>query len=427
MESGGLSNDTFPLEEQEQNGDVEDGGEQGRHEDQLLLQEWNGVTEPPGGTLRYDVEWRAVLTTTRLGINTEEDIFVTPRAYWDTSLQRELDASLARRFPQQSRPEPCSTLVVVSVSKRGERALTKEFVGLDVDWSVIQDKLESWADLFREGNRLHVKFTFRFQPQDRINSAPRARQSATRRMRQQQALQQGAEVHASGEAAHWRAVYRTMRCPGRPCKNDQGYCWRDPHGGRHYKLLTAHMRKLVTHLNEGNKFESHHDVPDAIRQQLYAETDQRVQASQDTRPTHPRMAQMQICESSPSSEQGGQYASPGRTPPTTIVTPRPLVLEALTIPGPHEKAIEDYVKWHQEQADTPEWIRQFAKAGDILVTQGFKLNLFYQTQRIDLLTEGGVLQGIAESFHNDIPQWLPEYRQKLQQSPTYDRETPGCI
>lgn len=136
---------------------------------------------------------------------------------------------------------------------------------------------------------------------------------------------------------------------------------------------------------------------------------------------------MQICESSPSSEQGGQYASPGRTPPTTIVTPRPLVLEALTIPGPHEKAIEDYVKWHQEQADTPEWIRQFAKAGDILVTQGFKLNLFYQTQRIDLLTEGGVLQGIAESFHNDIPQWLPEYRQKLQQSPTYDRETPGCI
>ena len=99
----------------------------------------------------------------------------------------------------------------------------------------------------------------------------------------------------------------------------------------------------------------------------------------------------------------------------------------MNIPGPHEKAIEDYVKWHQEQADTQEWIRQFAKAGDILVTKGFKLNLFYQTQRIDPLTEGDVLQGIAESFHSDIPQWLPEYRQKLQQSPTYDRETPGCM
>jgi hypothetical protein len=66
-----------------------------------------------------------------------------------------------------------------------------------------------------------------------------------------------------------------MRCPSRPCNDIQGHCWQDPHGGRHYKLLTARMRKLATHLNEGNKFESHHDVPDTIRQQLYAEADQR--------------------------------------------------------------------------------------------------------------------------------------------------------
>ena len=42
-------------------------------------------------------------------------------------------------------------------------------------------------------------------------------------------------------------------------------------------------------------------------------------------------------------------------------------------------------KWQQDQADSQEWIGQFAKAGDILITQGFRLNLFYQTQRLDLL------------------------------------------
>merc|ERR1711939_568781 len=418
------------LQQQEEEDECQDGEEQVEQGGQLLLQEWDGTAEPPVDTLRYTVEWKAVLKTKRLGMNTEEDIFLSPKALWDATLQHSLDTSLEREFSQQNRPEPCNTLVVVSVSKRAERDLTKEFVGLDVDWSLIGEKLESWACHFREGKRLLVKITFRFRPR---NAAPQTnpgrggRQSATRRQRHQQALQQDAEMHASGEGAHWRAVYRTMRCPGRPCNNNQGHCWRDPHGGKHYKLLTAHMRKLVTHMNEGNKFESHHDVPDTIRQQLYAEADQRTVAHRVTRPPNPRVAQVRMCESSPASEHGGQQCSPERTPPTLVATPRPIVLDPLDIPGSHEKAIQDYVKWQQDQADSQEWIGQFAKAGDILITQGFRLNLFYQTQRLDLLTEGGVLQGIAESFHNDLPQWAPEYSQKFEESQIYSRETPGYI
>ena len=363
-------------------------------------------------------------------MNTEEGVFLSPKAFWDATLQHSLDTSLERGFSQQDRPEPCSTLVVVSVNKRAERDLTKEFVGLDVDWSLIGEKLESWASHFQEGKRLLVKITFRFRPRHtapQTNFGLGGRQSATRRMRHQQTLQQGAEEHASGEAAHWRAVYRTMRCPGRPCKNNQGHCWRDPHGGKHYKLLTAHMRKLVTHMNEGNNFESHHDVPDTIRQQLYAEADQRSEVHQDTRPTHPRTAQVRICDSSPAPEQGGQQFSQGRTPSTHVATPRQIVLEPLDIPGPHEKAIQDYVKWQQDQVISQEWIGQNAKAGEILRAQGFRLNLFYQTQRVDLLTEGGVSQGIAESFHNDLPKWSLEYRQKFEEDRIYSRETPGYV
>jgi hypothetical protein len=62
------------------------------------------------------------------------------------------------------------------------------------------------------------------------------------------------------------------------------------------------MRKLVTHMNEGNNFESHYNVPDTIRQQLYTEADQRSEVHQDTRPTHPRTAQVRMCDSSPAPE-----------------------------------------------------------------------------------------------------------------------------
>lgn len=414
----GVENEAQNMEEQ---GD-EGGG--------LLLQEWDGITEPPVDTLRYTLEWKAVLKTKRLGMDTEEDVFLSPKAFWEATLRHSLDKSLEREPSQHNRPEPCDTLVVVSVNKRAERDLTKDFIGLEVDWSLIEEKLESWACHFREGKRLLVKITFRFRPRDaapQANSGRGGRQTATRRMRNQQALQQDAEMHASGEAAHWRIVYRAMRCPGRPCKNNQGYCWRDPHGGKHYKLLTAHMRKLVAHMNAGNTFESHHDVPDTIRQQLYAEADQRNETHRDTGPPHPRMAQVQMNECSPASQQGSLQCSPGRTPPPFNTVVKAIVLDALDIPGSHEKAIQDYVKWQQNQADSQEWISQFAKAGDILITQGFRLNLFYQKERIDILINGGVSEGIAESFHNDLPVWLPEYRQKFEEGEFYSRETPGYV
>jgi hypothetical protein len=100
---------------------------------------------------------------------------------------------------------------------------------------------------------------------------------------------------------------------------------------------------------------------------------------------------VQMLGPSPALDHGGQQCSPGRTSPTPVTTPRPVVLDPLDIPGSHERAIQDYVKCQQDQADSRDWIGQFAKAGDVLITQGFRLNLFYQTQRLDLLTEGGIL------------------------------------
>jgi len=244
-------------------------------------------------------------------------------------------------------------------------------------------------------------------------------------MRHGQALQRNAEEHASGQGAHWRYVYNILHCPGRPCRNSQGYCWRDPRGGKHYKLLTVHLRQLVEHVMGGNKLDSHNDVPDQVRQQLYAEADQRASRCPDPRPLPAPMQQVQADTQAATTMPGlvRSVPEPGQ-PSSTGATVAPAVLESLDIPGPHEDAIRNYVTWQQGQATSDEWISQYAKAGEILLKQGFKLGLFYQRQLVDLLTDEGILRGIALTFHSEIPKWFSENSSASHTSPVYTSETP---
>ena len=64
-----------------------------------------------------------------------------------------------------------------------------------------------------------------------------------------------------------------MRCPGPPC-NLGPYCWRDNVGKKHYKLKTHHLKSLIRHVEQGGPLETHNDVPDDVREQLYAEEQQ---------------------------------------------------------------------------------------------------------------------------------------------------------
>lgn len=73
------------------------------------LQEWDGTAEPPVDTLRYTLERKAVLKTKRLGMNTGEDVFLSPKAFWDATLHHSLDASLQRGFSQECFPVRCLT------------------------------------------------------------------------------------------------------------------------------------------------------------------------------------------------------------------------------------------------------------------------------------------------------------------------------
>ncbi|EXL64494.1 hypothetical protein FOPG_19244 [Fusarium oxysporum f. sp. conglutinans race 2 54008] len=96
--------------------------------------------------VHYDIEWKLQLKKGRLSKLveiTEENLTLAPGAYWDKFLSVELAAIVKDKLPEP-RYEPDETTVAVSVEKRSERNMRKQFDGLDVDWTTIEDKLRSW-------------------------------------------------------------------------------------------------------------------------------------------------------------------------------------------------------------------------------------------------------------------------------------------
>lgn len=166
-----------------------------------------------------------------------------------------------------------------------------------------------------------------------------------------------------------------MRCTGRPYSKSAQYCLRDQ-SGRHFKLLTAHIRQLVAYMSEGNKFETQNDVPSSIRQQLYAKVDRRTTRRRTVGSSPLVVPQDRVHMESPAATSGASYASPEHmlTAPAPAGQSTP---ERLDIPGPHENAIHDYIQWQQGQSKSEAWIAHFAKACDVLLKQGYRLSLFY--------------------------------------------------
>ena len=75
---------------------------------------------------------------------------------------------------------------------------------------------------------------------------------------------------SSGQPSIWREVYNLMRCPGPPCHLGP-YCWRDSIGNKYYKLKTHHLRNLLKCVEQGYRLRTHDDMPNELREQLYAE------------------------------------------------------------------------------------------------------------------------------------------------------------
>ena len=128
-----------------------------------------------------------------------------------------------------------------------------------------------------------------------------------------------------------------MRCPGQPC-NLGPHCWRDPHGKKHYKLRTHQLKALIRCVAQGGQLRSHDDVPEDVRQQLYAEEQQQLErylrTSHRAPAGHPPIYITNVLP-------GSSYSIP--VPAEMHTKPR------LGLPGFLDAAVEEYSNWQQSR------------------------------------------------------------------------------
>ncbi|KXG45122.1 uncharacterized protein PGRI_095990 [Penicillium griseofulvum] len=171
------------------------------------------------------------------------------------------------------------------------------------------------------------------------------------------------------------------------------------------------MKRLISHVEEGGILESHKDVPEAVRDELYREEEQKLVRNK---------------------RKGGQAVGTGAPyPPINInvVSSRPTaheidlsaprapgelqVLSPLDIPGPRDLAVDEYGEWQMSKVDNEVLKHAFREVCDVMLENGLDLEQVYKDQDPKFFIEKGVKIGIARRFVEDIGKWVKNVKKAV--------------
>lgn len=229
-------------------------------------------------------------------------------------------------------------------------------------------------------------------------------------MLEDRSVQLSAEQGSSGQLSTWAYVYKFFRCPGPPCHLGP-YCWCDPVGKKHYKLLTCHLKSLIKYMDQGHTLQSHNDVPGDIHEQLYKEEEQSLERRKKSTSTstaiHP-----------PININVHQIPSQGPVPaetPAPGILLKPIPTHRLDIPGFRDEAVEEYCSWQQSKVKKPTLKVQYKKACDVMIETGMDLELIHRDPNPGFLIEKGIKQGPALHIVHDIYEWIQHKRARIEE------------
>jgi len=182
--------------------------------DFLQLSDWNehnNYEEDTPTCIHYSIEWQVTLNNKAISKDTEQDLVLTPTAYWHVILKPKLDLLLHRKLGQNQGVRCDDTNVVVCVNHRSQRDLTKRFDEINIDWSVVERQLLAWGDLLRTGRKLRVNLSLNYVDTQPVNTAVPRREgklgsSATRRMLAERTAQLNSEEDITGQPSIWQRV-----------------------------------------------------------------------------------------------------------------------------------------------------------------------------------------------------------------------------
>ncbi|KAI7762676.1 hypothetical protein LZL87_014164 [Fusarium oxysporum] len=378
----------------------------------LQLDNWDPddtYDESPPTCVHYSIEWKLQLRKGRLSKltnDTEQDRVLAPGAFWDTTLKDKVDKLLRQKTPRGKKYVPEETIIVVSVTDRGERDLTKRFDEFNIDWQMAEEQLCKWSPLFRAGKKLRIDISFvcKEEPHgSRVVQQQGSRGSATaRQLAQRDQLLETQE--AAGQPRVWKDVYDLMRCNGNLCQGS--YCYVDEQR-KHIGLNTSILTKMVEYAEQGNELRTHRDMPPYILDMIYEKerlegerrAKRKASSLESDRP-------IKIVNVLPSPY--GHSAAEGCTPPSSnfgTASPSVVDLTDLVIPKPIDRAVDDYTEWLCDQVEDENWKAGFRSAGSITKADCLDLRHVYQDRDIGYYVNQGVKAGIARSFVQDIKLW----------------------
>lgn len=383
--------------------------------DKLLfckLADWDSdrvYDDIPPSYIHYSIEWKVTVNNRAImPKDTEQDIVLSPTDYYEHFLKPKLDRFL-RKKNRPLRSE--DTTVTVSVTARAERNLTKRFDDTNIEWTVMESHIRSWGELYRAGKKLLLNLTFNYvdTSQATTTSLLKANRggysSTTQQMLAERATQLDAEEESSGQPSTWAYVYKLMRCPGPPCHLGP-YCWCDPIGKKHYRLLTCHLKALIKYMDDGFTLQSHGDVPEDIREQLYKEEQQSIERHRKIAATSTGTLPPINIHMLPAQAYQPQAGTPVPDVPSTST-----VINRLDIPDHRDEAVEDYCTWQQSKVKKPTLKVEYKKACDIIIEDGMDLELIHRDPNPEFLIQRGVKRGIAQRIVGDIDEWAQKYKQ----------------
>jgi hypothetical protein len=335
--------------------------------------------------------------------DTEQDLVLAPQYHWSFILRSKLRKLVQKKLSKHRNITCDDVNVVVKNTGRSERPLVKRFEDMVIKWATVERQLVEWSELFRAGKKLIVEVTFNYVAEDHgALTFPAKRKgkqgsgSATRRMLAERAVEIDAQQEATGQPPAWKGVYETMRCPGPPCSRGP-YCWQDPNGKKHHPLKTRELQALVLHVQRGNALETHDDVPDDIRQQLYAAEWQQYERHHKTADkSDSKLPSIVIKNVLPGSHSDT---------PLQRASSRGLVISGFC-----DTAVEEYSEWQMSRVKRDDLQEGVRRIRDIALKEGLDLVQIHQDQDPGYFIKDSVHAGVAKRFVRETPDWVEQYK-----------------